>query len=142
MLREFSWAKPRGCLKRRPVVAAAFAGLGLVGAAASALTVRTLTLVGGFRHIRQTVAWAVPDLSGVSKAEIVRLLHPAVAVMAIPLGFALNLQGATLVVASGLGLTAVAAFNSTRTLSRLVYQAVGVVNHAIMPRDFARAGRS
>ena len=115
------------------VAAAAFAGLGLTGAAAAALCVRLGALVGGYRYVERTISWARFSLGRADRAELKRLLGPALAVMVIPLGFALNLQGSTLVVAGTLGLAAVATFNAVRTLSRLVYQAVGVVNHAIMP---------
>lgn len=115
------------------VVGAAYAGLGLVGAAAAALCVRLAALAGGYRYVERTVGWAAFGLAHADRRELGRLVGPALAVMVIPLGFALNLQGATLVVAGTLGLTAVATFNAVRTLSRLVYQAVGVVNHAVMP---------
>lgn len=77
---------------------------------------------------------------GLSQArldEIRSLVKPALSFMAFPLSNALNLQGITLLVAQLLGPVAVAAFNTSRTLMRVVVQSTALLSHALWP-EFSR----
>jgi O-antigen/teichoic acid export membrane protein len=77
------------------------------------------------------------------------LFRKGVAFQAFPLGDALNLQGALLIVQYALGPGAVAIFGSMRTLVRSVNQITAVISQAVWPemthllgaRDFKRASR-
>jgi O-antigen/teichoic acid export membrane protein len=62
-----------------------------------------------------------------------RLLHPAVAVMALPLAQSLSLQGTVAVVGLAAGAAAVPAFTAVRTLSRIGVQLTMIVNNAVLP---------
>ncbi|MGH1559629.1 hypothetical protein ACRAWD_22055 [Caulobacter segnis] len=124
------------------IIVAALLGAGFVGSAAAALSVRFLTLPLGLTIVAKKFDWVQLGFGHANVATIRRLIAPALAVMVIPLAFAINLQGQTLVVATFFGVGAVAMFTASRTLARVVYQAVGIVNHAIMPevsRAFGRA---
>ncbi len=66
-------------------------------------------------------------------ARVRQLAGPALAVTALPIAFAVNLQGLILVVGATLSLEAVATFATIRTLTRAILQAAVLVNTAIMP---------
>lgn len=69
-----------------------------------------------------------------------RLVKPAVAFMAFPLGLALSIQGMTLVIGSVLGPVAVALFTTYRTVSRMVVQLITMINRAVWPEISAAFG--
>lgn len=76
-----------------------------------------------------------------SRKEVIReLLKPAIAFMAFPLGLALSLQGALLVIGALLGPVSVVIFSTYRTLSRLLIQAITMVNQATWPEISAAYG--
>jgi O-antigen/teichoic acid export membrane protein len=77
--------------------------------------------------------WLVFFAWRVSLAEIRRLLHPALAVLALPIAQALFLQGTVVVVGLAAGAPAVPAFTAVRTLSRIGVQLTMTVNHAVLP---------
>src|SRR5206468_4221137 len=58
---------------------------------------------------------------------------PAFAFMSFPLGNALSIQGMLTVIGSILGPGAVVVFSTTRTLTRLALQLMGVINSAVWP---------
>jgi len=68
-----------------------------------------------------------------SMSEVRRLMHPALAVLALPMAQALSLQGTVVVVGMAAGAPAVPAFTAVRTLSRLGVQLTMVVNNAVLP---------
>jgi O-antigen/teichoic acid export membrane protein len=70
-------------------------------------------------------------------SEIKRLLRPSLAFMAFPVGNAVYFQGITLAVNATLGTSAVVAFNATRTLTRIISQAVMILKHSTWP-EFSR----
>lgn len=72
-----------------------------------------------------------------SKVEIRKMIRPAVYFMAFPVANALSFQGVTLVVGALLGPTAVAIFNTYRTIARVAVQLTGMFSHALWP-EFAR----
>jgi O-antigen/teichoic acid export membrane protein len=76
-----------------------------------------------------------PDLQwSVAKAHrshLAALLRPAIGFMAFPIGNVLTLQSMTLIVGVAFGPTAVAIFNTYRTISRLAIQTTSVFSHAL-----------
>jgi len=122
---------------------------GLMAAAALMLAVRLASLAGIAAILLQAAPWLSLGFRHANRADIRRLAGPALAVSALPAAFAVSLQGFVLVVGAALSLDAVATFSTVRTLTRVVIQAGGVVNHAIMPevtrafgaRDFVRIRR-
>jgi O-antigen/teichoic acid export membrane protein len=75
-------------------------------------------------------------------ARVRRLAGPALAVTALPIAFAVNLQGLILVIGATLSLEAVATFAAIRTLTRAILQAAVLVNTAIMPEVTRAFGAS
>lgn len=80
-----------------------------------------------------------------SKAEFFSMLRPAVSLMAFPLAFGLSFQGVTLLVGALAGTTAVALFNTYRTIARVAVQVTGMFSHAVQPEFsllYGKAGMS
>jgi len=82
---------------------------------------------------RQSSQWLRLGVSHASLKELRRLIAPAFASLAFPLGNALNIQGMRLVVGLSLGPSVLAVFTPLRTLSRLVMQPGGIINRLIEP---------
>jgi O-antigen/teichoic acid export membrane protein len=114
----------------------------LVATALAPVIVRSIALPLIYWQMRSLRPYFVWGVSHATRAEIRRLLPAAVSCMAIPIGLALNLQGAVLVVGTFLGPVAVALFVPVRTASRLAVQLLGVVNRAIVPELSAARGRN
>lgn len=68
-----------------------------------------------------------------SPGELRRLARPALAMMLVPICFALTMQGPTLVLGAVAGAAIVPAFAATRTLSRAAVQLANIVSTAAMP---------
>lgn len=130
------------------VVAGLFHG-DIAQVAASMMIVRVLAALIGMVMVRRRVAWVRYSLVGVDLRELKSLARPALAVLAIPIGYSLSLQGMILVVGALIDVRAVALYSATRTVGRLSSQAVALANHASMPElaraaganDWGRAGR-
>ena len=82
---------------------------------------------------RRVSPWLRHGVSYASFLELRRLVVPALASLAFPLGNALNIQGMRLVVGMALGPSAVAVFVPLRTLSRIVMQPGSIINRLIEP---------
>jgi O-antigen/teichoic acid export membrane protein len=82
---------------------------------------------------RRATPWLRHGFSRVSITELRKLIVPAFASLAFPLGNALNIQGMRLAVGISLGPTAVAIFSTLRTLSRLVIQPRAIINQLFQP---------
>jgi O-antigen/teichoic acid export membrane protein len=115
------------------LVAGALLFRSLAPAAALMLATRLAALFAMAGLLLASAPWLRIGFRNASLAEIRRLLHPALAVMALPAAFAISLQGYVLVIGACVSLNAVATFSTVRTMTRAVIQAGGVVNHAIMP---------
>lgn len=91
----------------------------------------------GFAVSWVVLRWAVPWSTFRPERPHLRtfreLLAPGVAYMAFPIGNALSLQGLTIVVGTTLGVVAVVIFSTTRTITRVVLQAMSSINSAIWP---------
>jgi O-antigen/teichoic acid export membrane protein len=83
--------------------------------------------------LRLQAAWLVSFSWRISFGEARRLLHPALAVLALPMAQALFLQGTVAMVGLAAGAVAVPAFTAVRTLSRIGVQLTMTVNHAVLP---------
>jgi O-antigen/teichoic acid export membrane protein len=68
-----------------------------------------------------------------SRAEFFSMIRPAVSLMAFPLAFGLSFQGVTLLVGALAGTSAVALFNTYRTIARVAVQLTGMFSHAAQP---------
>jgi O-antigen/teichoic acid export membrane protein len=82
---------------------------------------------------------------GVSKAEVkvIRdLLRPALGFVALPLGYAISLQGFTILIGIVLGPLAVASFSTLRTLARVGFQLLNVVGWTMWPEMSRAFGES
>jgi len=84
--------------------------------------------------------WLSIGIAHAKGSTISRLASPAIAFMGFPIGNALSLQGAVLIVGSILGPVAVVAFSATRTLTRFILQLTAAVNSTIWPELSAALG--
>ena len=82
---------------------------------------------------RRISPWIEYGFSHSSLGVLQRLVAPAFASLAFPLGNALNIQGMRIIVGIALGPSAVALFVPLRTLSRLIIQPSTIVNRLIEP---------
>jgi O-antigen/teichoic acid export membrane protein len=80
----------------------------------------------GFRHARMST--------------IRELIPPAAGFVAFPLGYAINLQGFTLLIGTLLGPVAVTAFSTLRTLAKVNFQVMGTIGWAVWPEISAAFG--
>jgi O-antigen/teichoic acid export membrane protein len=108
-------------------------GGGPVQAAAGYLAGRLLGTAFMWVGQRKVSPWLRYGLSHASFGELRRLIVPAFASLAFPLGNALNIQGMRLVIGMVLGPSAVALFVPLRTLSRLVMQPSAIINRLTEP---------
>lgn len=116
-------------------------GGGPVQAAAGYLSGRILGT--GLMWIGQHRAssWLRYGFAHASLSELRRLMAPAFASLAFPLGNALNIQGMRLVVGLAISPAAVAVFTPLRTLSNLASQPRAVINRLIEPEMALAYGR-
>src|SRR5208283_3733216 len=97
---------------------------------AGASIVGTIFLVCMVKH---DIPWIEFGWRHARTSEVRRLVRPAVAFMAFPLGNALNLQGTLLAVSYALGPVSVVIFSTARTISRAALQMVQMVNSTFEP---------
>jgi O-antigen/teichoic acid export membrane protein len=83
--------------------------------------------------VGRIVPWFSFRLDRFSFEELRELMAPAFAAFMLPLGFALNIQGMTIIVGAVLGLQSLALFTAARTITRLSVQAMGIIGNAIVP---------
>jgi O-antigen/teichoic acid export membrane protein len=102
-------------------------------AAATYLSIGILGIVVRMVWLRVQAGWLVYFSWRVSFGQVRRLLHPAFAVLALPMAQALFLQGTVAAVGLAAGAAAVPAFTAVRTLSRIGLQLTMIVNNAVMP---------
>jgi O-antigen/teichoic acid export membrane protein len=108
-------------------------GGNIEAAAATYLLFSLVGIVVRMVFLRVQAQWLAFFSWRVSFGQIRRLLHPAFAVLALPLAQALFLQGTVAVVGLAAGAVAVPAFTAVRTLSRVGVQLTMIVNHAVLP---------
>jgi O-antigen/teichoic acid export membrane protein len=105
----------------------------LVVSAALMLVARLCAVVVTAAIAVRGAPWCRPGFRYARMTIVRRLTGPALAVTALPIAFAVNLQGLILVIGATLSLEAVATFAAMRTLTRAILQAAVLVNTAIMP---------
>ncbi|MGJ3648288.1 lipopolysaccharide biosynthesis protein [Sphingomonas sp. GlSt437] len=119
-------------------LSAAISGVDIVGLALTYLLCRSISFAGSAWIMQRLAPWATLTLAGANIADVRRLLAPATANLAVPLGNAVILQGTALALGLGAGPAAVPAFSVARTLARLSTQATWTVGRAVTP-EFALA---
>jgi O-antigen/teichoic acid export membrane protein len=115
-----------------------------IEAAAALLGGRLVALVAQNLLLRRQVPWLRIGLGEARRDTARALLHPAVAIMMLPLAQASFLQGTAIALGAAAGPAAVPAFTAARTLSRIGLQITQVLTHALMPEfsaAFARGDR-
>ncbi len=108
-------------------------GGGVLSIAVITLTTRITGMLVLWFVLRQQESWLYLGTRAASLKQIRILIKPAIAFMAFPLGLALSIQGMTLIIGITLGSAAVVIFSAYRTLTRLLVQAVTMLNQAIWP---------
>lgn len=125
-------------------VAGTIAGLATGYLAVVALTYLLVRMSGTLAYaaiLRHKSPWLQMGVRHAKLDRIRELAAPAAGFVALPLGNALSVQGLTLVIGSVLGPVAVTAFSTMRTLSRLNFQALGIVARGMWPELSAAFGR-
>jgi len=117
-----------GCL----AIAIAMGG-GPVEAALSYLGGRISGLIMMRLGLYRATPWLRYGWHDATLGEVRRIVGPAFASLAFPLGSALNIQGMRLVVGVVLGPPAVVVFSTLRTLTRLAMQPSSIINHLMEP---------
>ena len=84
--------------------------------------------------------WLSFGIGSASVKTVRRLAGPAFAFMAFPLGNAMSLQGFVALIGVLLGPIAVVTFATLRTLSRVGFQLMAVINNAVWPEVSAAIG--
>ena len=97
------------------------------------LVARCLGLAGYSLLLRRRSAWLSLGFRYARVSTIRELIPPAAGFIAFPLGYAISLQGFTILIGSLLGPLAVTAFSTLRTLSKLNYQVMGTIGWAVWP---------
>lgn len=105
------------------------------------LIVRVICTVFLLGVLHKSALWLSFGWRSANLSCLRRLLKPSLAFMAFPLGYALNIQGVTLVIGSLFGGSAVAMFSTYRTLTRFIVQAVNIASHAFTPEISAAYGQ-
>jgi len=124
------------------VLVTVHSGGGPALAAAALLAGRIGGVLGQGMLLRLQVPWLRLGFAQASWKEVRSLIAPAGAVMALPLGQALALQGSAVMLGLAAGPAAVPAFTVARTLSRIGLQLCGLFNTALMPEASAVIARA
>jgi O-antigen/teichoic acid export membrane protein len=111
---------------------------GLLAVASSYLLVRCVGTIGYVLLLQRMSPWILYGFQYARLTTIKHLAAPAFGFVALPIGYALNLQGLILVVGARLGPVAVVSFSTLRTLSRVNSQLIGVIKNALLP-ELSRA---
>ena len=111
----------------------AFAGGKPAAAAMAYLLVRLIATPCTAVFLVHRHKWLQFGFNCARKAELTRLLRPAIANISMPLAQALNVQGLVLLVGALLGPLSVVTFSTLRTLTRFALQLVMAVANAAEP---------
>ena len=112
----------------------------LLAIASVTLATRLLGLLVMWLVLQKQERWLTLGRQEASIQKVRQLLKPAAAFMAFPLGLALSLQGMVLIIGMTLGSAAVVVFSAYRTLTRLLVQAITMLNQAVWPEMSAAYG--
>jgi O-antigen/teichoic acid export membrane protein len=108
-------------------------GAGPFGAAMSLLVVRSLGTLWLRVYLHRVAPWIVFGTRAAHRDTVKRLASPALAFMAFPLGNALLIQGTVVIVAAILSPVAVVVLTTTRTVTNIVRQAIGIITLVVWP---------
>jgi O-antigen/teichoic acid export membrane protein len=97
------------------------------------LFVRLCGVVYMWLSLHKRYTWIDYGYAHASLLNIKQLSTPAIAFMGYPLGYALSIQGMTIVVGTSIGSEAVVIFSTLRTLSRLAWQLLNTISYAVQP---------
>jgi O-antigen/teichoic acid export membrane protein len=111
----------------------ALAGGTLVAVARTLLLVRCIGTIAYALVLRHSSPWIQFGIRHARLRTIKRMAAPALGFIAFPVGYALTLQGFTIVIGALLGPIAVVSFATLRTLSRMILQVTTVIKHAVWP---------
>src|SRR6266404_473079 len=118
--------------------AVAILGGSLLAVASTYFVARCLGTIAYAILLCHLSPWIQFGIRHASMKTIKCLVAPAAGFIAFPLGYALSLQGLTIVIGATLGPVAVVSFSTLRTLSRLILQLTTVVKNALWP-ELSRA---
>jgi O-antigen/teichoic acid export membrane protein len=104
------------------------------------LLIRIVATVAYGLLLRKKSPWIKIGLQYADKQRIKELLAPAMGFVALPLGYAISLQGFTILIGALLGPVAVTAFSTLRTLTRFNFQILNVIGWTIWPELSAAFG--
>ena len=127
-------------LETLALVAAAWAGLGFVGAAIAWAGMRALTTVVLWILIYLRLPHLAPKLSLIHWPRVRELLAPSLGFMLMPLANAISIQGTVLVLGAITGPAAVAIFTTIRVVTRLGISAAISLNGSFTPQYSYLAG--
>lgn len=113
-------------------------GGSLLAVAVTYFLVRCVGTIGYALYLRRLSPWIEFGIRHARLKTIKSMAAPALGFIAFPLGYALTLQGFTIVIGAMLGPVAVVAFSTLRTLSRMILQVMTVIKHALWP-ELSRA---
>jgi len=111
----------------------ALLGGSLLAVAFTYLAVRFVSTIAYALFLRHRSPWIHYGLRHARWGTIKQLAAPAFGFVAFPVGQALSYQGFTILVGALLGPLAVVSFSTLRTLSRLNFQLIAVLKHALWP---------
>jgi O-antigen/teichoic acid export membrane protein len=112
----------------------------LFQAASTYLVVRIFGIFGYALLLRRKSPWLTLGFKWARLHRVRELAGPALGFMALPLGYAISLQGSNLMIGFLKGPLAVAAFSTLRTMTRLNFQLMTVVAWAVWPELSAAFG--
>ena len=117
-------------------------GAGVVMVAATMLTVRFIGTATIYALAQSFAPWAKLGFRHARMARIKALASPALSFTAFPLGNAINLQGFSLIIGTQMGAVALVVFSTMRTVSRVVSQAMNLINSSVWPEMSKAFGRN
>ena len=115
------------------VVTAAAFGAGPLQVAILMVLINAFGTFGLWVLLRHQIEWLRYGVSHAQLSTIRRLALPAISFMGIPISNAISIQGMLIVVGHVFGPVGVVTFGTCRTLTRSVYQALGLINNSIWP---------
>lgn len=134
------WANMMRLVEAFSATVAGVLSSSLVTAAVVYAIARCVSAVFYYFVLRSKSCWITLGIRHARWQSIKQLASPAIAFVALPLGQAIELQGYTILIGMCLGPTAVAAFSTLRTLTRVNYQFVAVIGRSVWPELSAALG--
>jgi len=115
------------------LAAAAYMGNGPIRATVVMISVRVICLVGLIILLRLMVPW-LRFGTNEARINIIRsMLRPGFAFLMFPISNAISMQTPLLIIGALIGPNAVAAFATTRTISRAIQQLTNIINNSVWP---------